>query len=81
MKRPPTSVDGGTPMQRDPATTIYERSVEGRRAATMPDAISCHGIGSDQQSQRIERQIEAEQPAAKSRRRGDVVPVRPGRRP
>ena len=25
-------------MQRDPATTIYERSVEGRRAATMPDA-------------------------------------------
>ncbi|HVD85819.1 MAG TPA: aminomethyl-transferring glycine dehydrogenase subunit GcvPB, partial [Solirubrobacterales bacterium] len=38
MNRPPTSVDGGTPMQRDPATTIYERSVEGRRAATMPDA-------------------------------------------
>src|SRR4051794_34244389 len=27
-----------TPMQRDPATTIYERSVEGRRAATTPDA-------------------------------------------
>jgi glycine dehydrogenase subunit 2 len=26
-----------TPMQRDPATTIYERSVEGRRAATMPE--------------------------------------------
>jgi glycine dehydrogenase subunit 2 len=25
-------------MQRDPARTIYERSVEGRRAATMPDA-------------------------------------------
>jgi glycine dehydrogenase subunit 2 len=24
-------------MQRDPATTIYERSVEGRRAATLPD--------------------------------------------
>ena len=24
-------------MQRDPARTIYERSVEGRRAATMPD--------------------------------------------
>jgi glycine dehydrogenase subunit 2 len=38
ISRPPTSVDGGTPMQRDPATTIYERSVEGRRAATLPDA-------------------------------------------
>jgi glycine dehydrogenase subunit 2 len=25
-------------MQRDPATTIYERSVEGRRAATLPNA-------------------------------------------
>ena len=38
LPRPPRSVDGGTPMQRDPARTIYERSVEGRRAATMPDA-------------------------------------------
>jgi glycine dehydrogenase subunit 2 len=27
-----------TPMQRDGATTIYERSVEGRRAATLPAA-------------------------------------------
>jgi glycine dehydrogenase subunit 2 len=27
-----------TPMQRDRATTIYERSVQGRRAATLPDA-------------------------------------------
>src|SRR3954453_23406220 len=26
-----------TPMQRDRATTVYERSVEGRRAATMPE--------------------------------------------
>jgi glycine dehydrogenase subunit 2 len=26
-----------TPMQRDRATTIYERSVQGRRAATLPD--------------------------------------------
>jgi glycine dehydrogenase subunit 2 len=26
-----------TPMQRDRATTIYERSVEGRRAATLPE--------------------------------------------
>src|SRR4051812_9677515 len=26
-----------TPMQRDKATTIYERSVEGRRAATLPE--------------------------------------------
>src|SRR3954462_5026958 len=38
LPRPARSVDGGTPMQRDPARTIYERSVEGRRAATMPDA-------------------------------------------
>jgi glycine dehydrogenase subunit 2 len=37
LSRPPRAVpDGGTPMQRDHATTIYERSVEGRRAATMP---------------------------------------------
>jgi glycine dehydrogenase subunit 2 len=35
--RPSRTVpDGGTPMQRDAATTIYERSVEGRRAATLP---------------------------------------------
>jgi glycine dehydrogenase subunit 2 len=27
-----------TPMQRDKATTIYERSVEGRRAAALPEA-------------------------------------------
>jgi glycine dehydrogenase subunit 2 len=26
-----------TPMQRDPSTTIYERSMEGRRAATLPE--------------------------------------------
>jgi glycine dehydrogenase subunit 2 len=38
MERPPSSVNGGTPMQRDPAITIYERSVEGRRAAVLPDA-------------------------------------------
>jgi glycine dehydrogenase subunit 2 len=37
LPRPSRAVpDGGTPMQRDPATTIYERSVEGRRAATLP---------------------------------------------
>jgi glycine dehydrogenase subunit 2 len=34
----PRSVAGGTPMQRDAATTIYERSEGGRRAATLPDA-------------------------------------------
>ncbi|MBA2546059.1 MAG: aminomethyl-transferring glycine dehydrogenase subunit GcvPB, partial [Solirubrobacterales bacterium] len=27
-----------TPMQRDRATTIFEKSVEGRRAATLPEA-------------------------------------------
>ena len=36
MNKPATTVEGGTPMQRDHATTIYERSVEGRRAATLP---------------------------------------------
>jgi glycine dehydrogenase subunit 2 len=36
MERAPTMV--GTPMQRDPATTIYERSVEGRRAAVLPES-------------------------------------------
>jgi glycine dehydrogenase subunit 2 len=35
--RPSRTVpDGGTPMQRDTAMTIYERSVAGRRAATLP---------------------------------------------
>jgi glycine cleavage system P protein (glycine dehydrogenase) subunit 2 len=38
LPRPARSVDGGTPMQRDPARTVYERSVQGRRAATLPDA-------------------------------------------
>jgi glycine cleavage system P protein (glycine dehydrogenase) subunit 2 len=37
IQRPPTSVDGGTPMQRDPARTIYERSAEGRRAGSVPE--------------------------------------------
>jgi glycine dehydrogenase subunit 2 len=37
IQTPPTSVDGGTPMQRDPATTIYERSAEGRRAGSVPE--------------------------------------------
>jgi glycine dehydrogenase subunit 2 len=36
LPAPPRSVDGGTPMQRDPATTIFEHSVEGRRAAVLP---------------------------------------------
>jgi glycine dehydrogenase subunit 2 len=33
---PPTNADTPTAQQRDTATTIYERSVEGRRAATLP---------------------------------------------
>ncbi len=33
---PPTTADTPTPQQREVATTIYERSVDGRRAATMP---------------------------------------------
>ena len=33
---PPTTAEVPTPMQRDRATTIYERSVEGRRAAAIP---------------------------------------------
>ncbi len=35
---PPTAVGTPTPQQRDTATTIYERSVSGRRAATLPPA-------------------------------------------
>jgi glycine dehydrogenase subunit 2 len=38
IQTPPRSVDGGTPMQREPATTIYECSVEGRRAGGAPKA-------------------------------------------
>jgi glycine dehydrogenase subunit 2 len=34
----PDQQSAETPMQRDRATTIYERSVEGRRAATLPEA-------------------------------------------
>jgi glycine dehydrogenase subunit 2 len=35
---PPTTADPPTQQQRDHATTIYERSVEGRRAAVLPPA-------------------------------------------
>jgi glycine dehydrogenase subunit 2 len=34
--RPPATADVPTAQQRDAAVTIYERSVEGRRAATLP---------------------------------------------
>jgi glycine dehydrogenase subunit 2 len=59
ITRPPTSVDGGTPMQRDPATTIYERSVEGRRAATLPDA----GVPETPIDELIPKSLLREQPA------------------
>jgi glycine dehydrogenase subunit 2 len=36
--RPPATADTPTAQQRDAATTIYEKSVEGRRAATLPHA-------------------------------------------
>jgi glycine dehydrogenase subunit 2 len=36
--RPPATDATPTPMQRERATTIFERSVEGRRAATLPEA-------------------------------------------
>ena len=35
-ERPPATAEIPTPQQRDRAVTIFERSVEGRRAATMP---------------------------------------------
>src|SRR5437868_5112454 len=38
MKRPPADSTTTTPMQRDPAVTIYEKSREGRRAAQLPEA-------------------------------------------
>jgi glycine dehydrogenase subunit 2 len=34
----PANADTPTPQQREPVVTIYERSVEGRRAATLPPA-------------------------------------------
>jgi glycine dehydrogenase subunit 2 len=34
--RPPATAEHPTPMQRDPAVTIYEKSVEDRRAAVLP---------------------------------------------
>ena len=37
-ERPPATAEIPTPQQRDPAVTIFERSVEGRRAATTPAA-------------------------------------------
>ena len=48
-----------TPMQRDCATTIYERSVEGRRAATLPDA----GIDEGPLDQLIPKNLLRERPA------------------
>ena len=33
---PPTTAEIPTPQQRERATTIFERSVPGRRAATLP---------------------------------------------
>ncbi len=33
---PPTNADTPTPQQREPVTTIFERSVPGRRAGTLP---------------------------------------------
>ncbi len=35
---PPTTAGTPTPQQRDPVVTIFERSVEGRRAAVLPPA-------------------------------------------
>ena len=35
---PPRTADIPTPQQREPVVTIYERSVSGRRAATLPEA-------------------------------------------
>ena len=34
--KPPRTAEVPTPMQRDAARTIFERSVEGRRAAILP---------------------------------------------
>jgi glycine dehydrogenase subunit 2 len=36
VSAPPTEVGTGTPQQREQAVTIFEKSVEGRRAATLP---------------------------------------------
>jgi glycine dehydrogenase subunit 2 len=36
LSQPPANADTPTAQQREPATTIYEKSVEGRRAAALP---------------------------------------------
>jgi glycine dehydrogenase subunit 2 len=36
LTRPPTNADSPSPQQREPVTTIFERSVPGRRAAVLP---------------------------------------------
>jgi glycine cleavage system P protein (glycine dehydrogenase) subunit 2 len=48
-----------TPMQRDKATTIYERSVEGRRAATMPET----GVDERRMDELIPKGLLREKPA------------------
>jgi glycine dehydrogenase subunit 2 len=62
MTRPPASADHGTPMQRDPAVTIYEKSHAGRRAAALPPL--------DVQDQPLEELI----PAGMLRHKGPELP-------
>jgi glycine dehydrogenase subunit 2 len=59
LPAPPKTVDGGTPMQRERATTIFERSVEGRRAATLPEA----GVAGRPLEDLIPKKLLRDQPA------------------
>ena len=56
---PPTNADTPTTQQRQSATTIYERSVEGRRAATLPPT----GVEEQPLSDLIPAKLLREEPA------------------
>ena len=81
----PRAADTPTPQQREQAVTIYERSVEGRRAATLERQGELHRAGVLQVGQ---RDADQRQPAALDRRHGGGQQttshgeddVRPGRR-
>ena len=61
--RPPATAEIPTAAQRDTATTIYERSVEGRRAAVLPPTDAA-GFDETPLSELIpERLLRAEGPA------------------
>ena len=59
LQRAPSSAEEETPMQRDRAQTIFDRSVEGRRAAQLPEA----GVPEPPLSKLIPARLLRDQPA------------------